>query len=324
MNFLSDVSAGGNDRYAPSFFELAAQEQLRDLLQPVVRYLLSVGFQAFIRKVAILMLRGSFAENFYGMKRRRRPAMASERAQDAAGLFTDHTRLRKRELRWSLFFLVAVPYLRSKAEDLYDQLGGSTGADLFNDSVSSRDAMQDDQATALIHTQAAHCTSHEKRKVAAAQESLRQSPFRQDPDTGQRPAVMRVLARAMLLGPQYLLEALKVFLPTSIFFFKFLEWWYSSSYARSGTASSQADAAAPPLKPPQTRLSPHPDGVVGIHGPLAKGHCPVCRKATTNPAAVPTGWVGDYRCLYDYVEREGVCPVTLIPVALGDLRKIMG
>lgn len=59
MNFLSDVSAGGNDRYAPSFFELAAQEQLRDLLQPVVRYLLSVGFQAFIRKVAILMLRMS-------------------------------------------------------------------------------------------------------------------------------------------------------------------------------------------------------------------------------------------------------------------------
>jgi len=48
MEFLSDVSSG-DDRYRPSFFELAAQEQLRDLLQPVVRYLLSVLAQRFPR-----------------------------------------------------------------------------------------------------------------------------------------------------------------------------------------------------------------------------------------------------------------------------------
>jgi hypothetical protein len=52
MEFLSDVG-GGEDRHRPSFFELAAQgeqlttlaspEQLRDLLAPVVRYVLSVS-----------------------------------------------------------------------------------------------------------------------------------------------------------------------------------------------------------------------------------------------------------------------------------------
>lgn len=58
MEFLSDVG-GGEDKHRPSFFELAAQgpslprparssltapvaEQLRDLLAPVVRYVLSV------------------------------------------------------------------------------------------------------------------------------------------------------------------------------------------------------------------------------------------------------------------------------------------
>lgn len=48
----------------------------------------------------------SFAENFYGMKRRRRPGVTSERAQAAVELFTDHEKLRKREIRWSLFFVV--------------------------------------------------------------------------------------------------------------------------------------------------------------------------------------------------------------------------
>lgn len=98
---------------------------------------------------------GSFAENFYGMKRRRRPGVSSERAQAAADLFSDHQKLRKRELRWSLFFLVSVlaacsvgisalttvslpqitvPYLRTKGDDLFDQLGGNVqGGDLFAD-----------------------------------------------------------------------------------------------------------------------------------------------------------------------------------------------
>ena len=40
------------------------------------------------------------------MKRRRRPGVSSERAQAAVELFTDHEKLRKREIRWSLFFVV--------------------------------------------------------------------------------------------------------------------------------------------------------------------------------------------------------------------------
>lgn len=55
---------------------------------------------------SFFLIGGSFAENFYGMKRRRRPGVSSERAQAAADLFSDHQKLRKRELRWSLLFLV--------------------------------------------------------------------------------------------------------------------------------------------------------------------------------------------------------------------------
>ena len=39
MEFFSDV---GGDPLKPSLFELVAQEQLRDLLQPALKYVLSV------------------------------------------------------------------------------------------------------------------------------------------------------------------------------------------------------------------------------------------------------------------------------------------
>jgi peroxin-12 len=40
MEFLSDAR---QDVYRPSIFELIAQEQLRDLLQPAVKYVLAVS-----------------------------------------------------------------------------------------------------------------------------------------------------------------------------------------------------------------------------------------------------------------------------------------
>ena len=42
MEFFSDV---GGDPLKPSLFELVTQEQLRDLLQPALKYVLSVRVQ---------------------------------------------------------------------------------------------------------------------------------------------------------------------------------------------------------------------------------------------------------------------------------------
>ena len=46
MEFFSDV---GGDPLKPSLFELIAQEQLRDLLQPALKYVLSVCVQACLK-----------------------------------------------------------------------------------------------------------------------------------------------------------------------------------------------------------------------------------------------------------------------------------
>ena len=164
-----------------------------------------------------------------------------------------------------------------------------------------------------------------KRKANAAQASLLGYPFQVNAITGRRSSLAQISWRLLLLGPQLALEALKYVLPTSIFFFKFLEWWYSSSYARS-RLSAKSESKIPALRPPPRSLLPHPEGVLGSEGQkvLPLGTCPICRKQTTNPTALPTGWVGDYRCLYDYVAKEGLCPVTRMKVTVGDLRKING
>jgi peroxin-12 len=80
----------------------------------------------------------SFAENFYGLKRRRRPGVASEGAPAAVDMFTNHQRLGKREIRLSLFFLVGLPYLKAKAQDYYERIGGGVDSNLFSDSPAAQ------------------------------------------------------------------------------------------------------------------------------------------------------------------------------------------
>ena len=48
----------------------------------------------------------SFAENFYGLKRRRKPLIETERARAAVGGVPEEERLGPKELRRSLLFLV--------------------------------------------------------------------------------------------------------------------------------------------------------------------------------------------------------------------------
>ena len=50
------------------------------------------------------------------------------------------------------------------------------------------------------------------------------------------------------------LEFLKVLLPMSIFFYKFLEWWYSSEFARGGSGGALGDGEAENAIPPPEKL----------------------------------------------------------------------
>jgi hypothetical protein len=160
MDFLNNV---GGDPLKPSLFELVAQEQLRDLLQPALKYVLAVSlvytlwrfyiakriplglcatisslpiarreptrrvlcndhvlcrealspeawcvaYSSCLGEIGSCLLPGaSFAENFYGLKRRRTQYIKTNRAQAAVGGVPSGEALRKQEIWRSLVFLV--------------------------------------------------------------------------------------------------------------------------------------------------------------------------------------------------------------------------
>jgi peroxin-12 len=151
------------------------------------------------------------------------------------------------------------------------------------------------------------------------------SPLRRHHATGLPPSYSLVALRYILLVPRLAFEALKIVLPTSIFFFKFLEWWYSSDYARTrrGGKRGKEEGSQPPIKAP-TRLEPHPDSEVTKRGGYKMGVCPVHDGEIVNATALPSGYVACYRCAHGYVVENGRCPVTFLPAEVGDLRKVVG
>jgi peroxin-12 len=151
-----------------------------------------------------------------------------------------------------------------------------------------------------------------------------------------------------------LLDSLKILLPTSIFFLKFLEWWHASDFARQLSSKTAASIEFPPpvsIKPPP----PLPDGeeidrkreeletirksLVKLPSSSDSGLCSICKRDVTNPAATQTGYVFCYPCVFRWVEhgevendnvgadenRKGRCPITGVRLLGGSegLRRLM-
>ncbi|CAE6400486.1 unnamed protein product [Rhizoctonia solani] len=289
MEFLGDIT--GLDPNRPSLLELIAQEQLRDTLQPAIKYILAVFAQQYPRYLirlvnrfeefySVLMLiverhylkvhGASFAENFYGLKRRRTPAVETVRVNAALNEISPHEKLQPRDITRSLFFLVGIPYIRAKAHQYYEDFGGGVDPGLI-DGVNRSSSRQPWLAWMGIDI----------RRLGSADYVMSQKNADKDPS---RPTGVLPLIRYYLFhSRQQLLDSLKLLLPISIFFLKFLEWWYSpSSPARALSAPRSGPAVPPPAK-----LSPHPRGL-SIYD-LPYGICPLCHEQLQNATALPTG-----------------------------------
>ncbi|KAK4048795.1 ubiquitin-protein ligase peroxin 12 [Microbotryomycetes sp. JL201] len=404
MEFLSDVG-GGQDRGRPSFFELAAQgksspfsdklaistvltaaAQLQSnyvFAQRHPRYLLRIvnRHDEFFALVMFAIERhylkawgASFAENFYGLKRRKVLTGAkSDQTKAAIALTGKSDKLGPKEIRASLAALILLPYLRSKAQSLYEQLGGGVDSDLFSDSPSSQRSILVNQRqplhtrlkallTALfkrswpilnlayevyllsynvryifdktpfwrpwlswMNVEVRRMSADDYRAANKTSATLLSSPFARHHQTGLRPSLSTILKRSITLLPLVLFEGLKILLPTSIFFFRFLEWWYSSQGGSSrmrrskGVGGSTGDRA---LRAPQ----PLTENTTSQETTTKKGECCVHKGPIVNVTALPTGYVGCYKCLFAHVREFGTCPVTNVKINGGtdELRKIIG
>ncbi|KIY34203.1 peroxin-12 [Cryptococcus gattii E566] len=134
---------------APSLFDLLAQEQLRDLFHPVLRYILSYLAQRYPRyflrllnhheeTFALLLLilekhhlkrhNASVSEHFHGLRLVPSRTFFSPRLdrlpQTQPFSPPSSTNLTRRQ-RWGiLIFIVGLPYVRTRAQDYFERLSG--------------------------------------------------------------------------------------------------------------------------------------------------------------------------------------------------------
>lgn len=309
MDVLTSVDptasqTSSSDALHPSFFELAAQSQLSELIKPAVRYVVAVLAQRnpryllrivnwFDEVYALLMtaveshyLRvwgSSFSENFYGLRRRKRPGLSRSSVTRATSLSIAKTEsLGKREIRLSLLFLVGLPYLRAKLDDIWERNGGglTNTANLFGDDRTSAPSFQDSsqplmkrlETTLMQVFKTAYPYFKTLYQFWLLTYNVRylfdKTPYwrpwlslmrvdvrRVGPNDGPRrkmlpknmPSLVRqptkFLAVVLKLVPGMLFEALKYGLPASIFLFKFLEWWYGADNPRRRRGNSNSTSA---------------------------------------------------------------------------------
>lgn len=132
-----------------------------------------------------------------------------------------------------------------------------------------------------------------------------------------------------------LLSSLKILLPTSIFALKFLEWWHASDFSRQLSRKAAESLELPPpivsgvgygknqdagkedrgerdekqkdvkanckkREPPISSTSYLP--ILTVPPPPSSDLCPICLHPLSNPAACQTGYVFDYKCIFQWIE----------------------
>lgn len=135
-----------------------------------------------------------------------------------------------------------------------------------------------------------------------------------------------------LLSPRTLyprlLSSLKILLPTSIFALKFLEWWHASDFSRQLTRKAAEGLELPPpivsgmslaqrVKLEHNSLSKSTDSaakqsppissttylpIFTVPPPPSSDLCPICLHPVSTAAVCQTGYVYDYKCIFQWIE----------------------
>ncbi len=320
----------------PSFFELVATEQLAESLRPALRFALEVlsprhralrwlahnvdeVYVALAAALELASLRRDAAlisEGFYSLRR--------------ASSYRDATLLPPRAVLSSLFWGVAVPYLRIKLDNTHVELRDTpiSAPPLSFRGIPTRLPLLVRVLLAL-------------RRILISQNSrrlfLRLHPIVMgvadsaslvcklgyllelvpyfSPAMAMQRLVLRRLTPSEAMGPilppakTYTQRALRVSdaVATGVKYaafaalvaYRFLEYYHQ--------AEDEVPAVQTPVPPPPQPLRP----VVNV--PDSPDDCPLCRKRRVTPAALSkSGYVFCYECILKYVREFNKCPVTNI------------
>lgn len=351
---LSSVAAVA-DSSLPSIFELIAQESLVSTLKPAVHHVLRISAernpQQFGRLLTYydelyialhFMLENyylthydaSFSENFYGLRRVTcdGTSQGSVVAGSADITVTDDTQvfssevrhLTRTERRRSLFFLVVVPYIKSKLDRCYEHLSGSVTSLHHGNSLRCRLYRAFLAAYPLLHALwegsvfyyhlafmfgKSRCHSPSLFLASLMLRHLTDDEIAAS-QSASLPLKVALVGkswreRALILIGRLLswsVLALSTSLSTGIFFLQFLQWWYASDQRASVMTS--LPNPGPPSK--QVAVTSGECRLTNI--------CPLCNKLRVNDTALSvSGYVFCYQCIFKFVRDKACCPVTGYP-----------
>lgn len=250
---------------------------------------------------------------------------------------------KRRQRRLSLLFLVLVPYLKDKLDQWYNNNYGHNASLLQAGDVENFRRNNASRATvakvmrilypafhasyeglffiyqvAYMYEYTSYFTPFlhlmglnvKRLSMKDIQLQMHRTYLRSRAHTNDPPIIKAFWKVVDLLG--LLVDFTKYLLPLAVFFFKFLEWWYTDS---NKTGLTNEEPLPPPPEPP--KLAP-----AGLQLPADRSLCPVCNKARVNPAMLPSGFVFCYTCIHPYVQEHGMCPVTKMPASVERIRRV--
>jgi hypothetical protein len=113
-------------------------------------------------------------------------------------------------------------------------------------------------------------------------------------------------------------ETPRLLLMFTVMGLKGLEWWYSDQVQVARDEVSMKSKVIPP--PPKMRMPLAMESNKIVVKDASK--CPLCTEARVNATSTPAGYVFCYKCIHDYVENHGRCPMTGIQCDIANLRKL--
>lgn len=261
-----------------------------------------------------MVIDGSFAENFYGLKRARVLHHDGKKMYGRMSLLSRYG---------SLLSLVVLPYWRSKLKAYYDRLtdpnleefNATQEAHMDPGLVRIRDAIRryhpyvhaliegsslayllsymfeySDYPSPSFHLLGLHMRRLSMRDIVNQERRLRQEPH----------SPLGILA-----------EYFKVSLLLGILAFKLMEWW-SASESQMESKNANPVPPAPPTIPPKR----------GYVLPSDRSLCPLCHRKRSNPACTPTGYAFCYPCIASHLATTRSCPVTGRPLSPSRIRSL--
>ncbi|GAU12086.1 hypothetical protein TSUD_00520 [Trifolium subterraneum] len=147
-------------------------------------------------------------------------------------------------------------------------------------------------------------------------------------DASSRISKIRSRERERLRGPQWIktlqgallsctytvLDYAQTGLIAAVFFFKMMEWWYQSAEERM----SAPTVYPPPPPPPPPKVAKE-----GVQLPPDRTICPLCLQKRVNPSVITvSGFVFCYACIFKFVTQYKRCPATMMPATVDQIRRL--